>query len=594
MKINKIYQQRLNEIGNEKYFINAHTHIFNANDTPNHLVKRFVIWPFYYLLNTQWAISILKKHRKRQAKKFRYRAKNKIWQKYRSSKSPIFELAKRVFLIVVNIIFFFYALYIIQPIFTFWPIKGWLNGLYENEISQYLLFFPKRFYYISIILFIFLFFKKIKNWFFSLIWKSIKKRLGNDWVEFMLRYRNILLFAGYGNMKGIFNKLKNQYPPGTKFVALPMDMEFMAAGPVKRPYRIQMAQLLKIKKSNSQDIYPFLFAHPKRMIEVHNGKPYFKGNLNGSGKYILGTSEVKDYFENGCTGVKIYPAMGYYPFDETLLPLWLYCAQNNIPITTHCSVGPIFYRGNLKDLEKGKKKTFKRGIDRHPVFDEIIGKNLKGKNKIEPFRLPLHKNRVFQRNFTHPLNYVCLLNETFLKRVLDFHNDSNLNKLFGYDPENNEKKLDRNLSNLKINLAHYGGSENWDEFLAKDRFDEANAIINKPTIGLDLLNRMDNLTILYSLWHYVDWFSIISSMMLSFDNVYTDISYTVHDLKYLNLLSEIMDNKKIGKRILFGTDFYVVSNHKSEKQYWIDMQNTLGHEKWNRLAHTNPKRFLNF
>jgi hypothetical protein len=207
--------------------------------------------------------------------------------------------------------------------------------------------------------------------------------------------------------------------------------------------------------------------------------------------------------------------------------------------------------------------------------------------------LILYKNRIFQRNFTHPLNYVCLLHDPFLKKVLDYHANPDLNKLFGYDIEDKEKLLDRNLSDLKINLAHYGGSENWDEFLKKDRYDEANAIIRYPSKGLDLTNRLNNNTILHSMWHYVDWFSIISSMILSFENVYTDISYTVHDIKYLNLLSEIMDNNKIGERILFGTDFYVVSNHKSEKQYWIDMQNTLGTEKWNKLARTNPKTFLN-
>lgn len=592
MKVNKIYQERLST-KEDSYFINAHTHIFNANDTPIHLAKKFIIWPFYFLLNTQWAIAVLKKYRKRQSKKFRYRAKNKVWQKYLTSKSLFYQYSKRILLIAANIVFFFYTVYLIQPLISFWPVKGWLTAIYENDWVENFLFFKRRFYYLVIVMIVVIFFKDIRSWFFKLIWNNLKKRLGKDLVDFILRYKNILLFAGYGNMKGIFNKLKNQYPPKTKFVVLPMDMEYMKAGSVKRPYTEQMEQLLKIKRKNPNDIYPFLFAHPKRMNKKFKGKLYFSGGLNKQGKYVLNTSLVLDYFNEGCSGVKIYPALGYYPFDEELLPLWLYCAQNNIPITTHCSVGPIFYRGNLKHLEKPSKINPPRGIDRHPVFDEIVGKNSSGKNIIEPLRLPLHRNKVFQRNFSHPLNYICLLHEPFLKKVLDFHSNKDLNKLFGYDLKNKEKPLDRNLDNLKINLAHYGGSENWDEFLRKDRYDEANAIIKKPTIGLDLKKRLDNNTILYSMWHYVDWFSIISSMMMCFDNVYTDISYTAHDLKYLNLLSEIMDNKRIGKRILFGTDFYVVSNHKSEKEFWIDMQNTLGMDKWNRLAKINPKNFLN-
>ena len=592
MKANKIYLARLKSKDN-KYFINSHTHIFNANDAPKYLAKKFLIWPIYYLINTRWAIAILKWHRKRETKKFRYRSRNKVWKHYLSSKSYIFQWVRKIYLLVINVAFFFYLFYLLKPILRFWPVKNWLQVVYESDFAKLFLFFQNKIYYAFLLLSLFLFFKNLRNWITKLVWNSIKKRLGKDLVEFMLRYRNILFFAGYSNTKGIFNKLKNQYPPKTKFVVLPMDMAFMKAGKVERPYTEQMEQLLKIKRQNPNDIYPFLFAHPERMDSKVKGKPHFSGFLNKQGKYELNDSLIKDYFDKGCCGVKIYPALGYYPFNEKLLPLWLYCAQYNIPITTHCSVGPIFYRGSLKELAKHSKNKDKRGIDRHPVFDEIVGKNKEGKNIIEPLRLPLYKNRIFQRNFTHPLNYVCLLHEPFLKKVLDYHANPDLNKLFGYDIEDKEKLLDRNLSDLKINLAHYGGSENWDEFLKKDRYDEANAIIRYPSKGLDLTNRLNNNTILHSMWHYVDWFSIISSMILSFENVYTDISYTVHDIKYLNLLSEIMDNNKIGERILFGTDFYVVSNHKSEKQYWIDMQNTLGTEKWNKLARTNPKTFLN-
>ena len=160
--------------------------------------------------------------------------------------------------------------------------------------------------------------------------------------------------------------------------------------------------------------------------------------------------------------------------------------------------------------------------------------------------------------------------------------------MFGYK----DGDIERDLSKLKINLAHYGSAEMWDKFLSQDRYQEANAIIQDPDNGLHLKTRMDNYAHLYSFWHHVDWFSIISSMMMEFDNVYTDVSYTSHDLSYLSLLSEILDHPKIALHVLFGTDFYVVSNHKTEKQYWIDMQNTLGSGKWQLIANVNPARFL--
>jgi predicted TIM-barrel fold metal-dependent hydrolase len=40
-------------------------------------------------------------------------------------------------------------------------------------------------------------------------------------------------------------------------------------------------------------------------------------------------------------GVKIYPPMGYYPYDKALYPIYEYCEANEIPITAHCLNGGI-------------------------------------------------------------------------------------------------------------------------------------------------------------------------------------------------------------------------------------------------------------
>jgi predicted TIM-barrel fold metal-dependent hydrolase len=77
------------------------------------------------------------------------------------------------------------------------------------------------------------------------------------------------------------------------------------------------------------------------------------------------------------------------------------------------------------------------------------------------------------------------------------------------------------------------------------------------------------------------------------ENIYTDVSYTAHDQKYLNLISEILNDSKIKERIMFGTDFYVVSNHKTEKEFWIDMKHHLDEVKWKMVSYHNSKQFLN-
>lgn len=574
------------ELPNNSFsIINAHTHIFKSDDVPSQLAKKMAPPPIPWLLNTHFIISISLWLKKINKKKHSFTSRNSLWQKYVSSKSLIFQGLRTILLILGNVLFGFYLLYVLQPVFCFSPMEDWLQLLFSNECYKFLLIFNHRISYIWVILFIFLFFEYIRNWFFKLIWALIKRRLGKQWVDLIFRYKNLINFSGYKSMSTVFSKLKLQYPPESKFVVLPMDMHFMNAGKPKRTYRKQMNKLIKIKKNNPDTFYPFIFAHPQRMIEIENRLPHFKGKLNENGQFLLENCDIKSYFEKGCAGVKIYPAIGYYVFDKELLPLWLYCAQNDIPIITHCSVGPIFYRGNLKKLSST--------IDRHPVYTEIVGKNDNGEPMEELLRLPIQKNKVFQRNFTHPLNYLCLLEERLLKKVLDFHKDDELNLLFGYDTENVHKPLKRNLSSLKINLAHYGGSENWDQFLEQDRYNFANNIINSPSTGIDLPEKINNPHIIHSLWHHVDWFSVISSMIINYENVYTDISYTSHDLKYMNLLSQILDHPKISKRVLFGTDFYVVSNHKSEKHYWIDMHQSLGTQKWKLIANENPIHFLN-
>jgi len=43
----------------------------------------------------------------------------------------------------------------------------------------------------------------------------------------------------------------------------------------------------------------------------------------------------------GFKGVKIYPVMGFYPYDERLTPLYEFCQDRGIPLTAHCFHGGI-------------------------------------------------------------------------------------------------------------------------------------------------------------------------------------------------------------------------------------------------------------
>ncbi|MDV7397127.1 hypothetical protein RZS08_37350, partial [Arthrospira platensis SPKY1] len=101
--------------------------------------------------------------------------------------------------------------------------------------------------------------------------------------------------------------------------------------------------------------------------------------------------------------------------EEELLPLWKYAADNGLPILTHCIRGTIYYRG------KKEKKW-----DYHPVFEQPLGGG-----KYGPLMLPQVKNVEYSINFTHPMNYLCLLEEKLLRKLVGQAKDPKIKELFG-------------------------------------------------------------------------------------------------------------------------------------------------------------------
>ena len=378
----------------------------------------------------------------------------------------------------------------------------------------------------------------------------------------------------------------------SKFVVLPMDMEFMAAGKPKQTYLDQLEEINEIfvkSLKNCDKMIPFLFVDPRR-IRGNNGKEFFdweiaEEEVNGVKikKVVLKDCLVKKYLEeekgNKATGnfkgIKLYPALGYYPFDEDLLALYHYCVDHKIPILTHCVKGTIFWRGRIK-----------KEWNTHPVFDRVN----------YPLSTRAQNNYELQENFTHPLNYLVLLENQFLYRVLKKSSNAKLKDLFDFDES--RKYVTNHLSKLAINIAHYGGVEEWEKYLNIDRSEFGFELMENPNKGLSLTTSQSTGNVLLSkpadLYNKkVDWFSIISSMMLQYDNVYSDISYILHSSKMMPLLNDMLiNNEKLAKKILYGTDFFVVRNHKSEKQLYSDLLATIGKEKMDIISCENPSNWL--
>lgn len=226
----------------------------------------------------------------------------------------------------------------------------------------------------------------------------------NDTLD---RYVKFVKIGKLGSQKLIFENCQKFYPSSTQFVILPMDMAFMGAGKVPRPYIEQLSKLAELKNIYSQ-LHPFIHIDPRR-----------EGYLELLKKCV----EEWDF-----VGVKLYPPLGYFPYDERLYPVYEYCQNKGLPIIAHCSpYNPVHFKGKKKDLLELLSKSAS------PIVT-------KGKNRKE-----------LCSNFTHPHNY---------KNVLDDFKD------------------------LKICLAHFGSEYFWEKYIEEPDKEDNWFVIIKEMISI--------------------------------------------------------------------------------------------------------------
>jgi len=151
------------------------------------------------------------------------------------------------------------------------------------------------------------------------------------------------------------------------------------------------------------------------------------------------------------------------------------------------------------------------------------------------------------------------------------------------------------LSHLKLCFGHFGGDDQWARFYERDRDNWSSQLIRNPDRGVSFYTVSDNQLSpgkLEQIWRYADWYTIICSMMLQYPNIYGDLSYIIHNPDIEPLLKQTLSNASLRDRVLFGTDFYVVRNHKSEKNMLGDVLSYLSPTSMDQIARNNPSVFL--
>ena len=221
---------------------------------------------------------------------------------------------------------------------------------------------------------------KVGYFLFSRILKDLNPFSNQDLFE---RYINFVKIGRNKSQEDIYNLLAKEYPYGTNFFVLPMEMSQMGAGRVPREYMKQLEELTALNKKYP-NVLPFVHIDPRNPKYLN----YFNYAMN-----------------NNYYGVKLYPPLGVFPFDERYDSIYATCSEHKKPFISHCTSGnPVFYKGSKSEL----------------------------KDLLKNSRLPIDWNKSKKdlcAYFTHPLNYQWVFEK---------------------------------FPDLKGSLAHFGRENDWD------------------------------------------------------------------------------------------------------------------------------------
>lgn len=332
-----------------------------------------------------------------------------------------------------------------------------------------------------------------------------------------------------------------QYDSQVRIVGLTMNMDFMDNRPSRRQisFESQLEAVKDIKRYYPSNFFPFLGIDPRHksgMDLVNWSKAYFETGLQANGM-------VFPFF----SGIKLYPALGFFAFDPRLNDLYAYAETNQLPVITHVTrVGSQYIGTKISELIPAQPAMLLPDNPSEAVL--TAQETIYTRIRIYREQKWLEDSKIGNNDkacdlFSHPENYVPIL-EKFPK--------------------------------LKICLAHMGGS---------------NEIVDNSKDDPDLqqIRRFDSQL----------WCDRIRDMMVRYPNLYTDISYTLSDLDRPEVLTAILkfmrtedDNGQIlAKRVLFGTDFFMTEQEKRESDlYQLAMQELAEFNQM--ITRDNPAEFL--
>ncbi len=174
----------------------------------------------------------------------------------------------------------------------------------------------------------------------------------------------------------------------------------------------------------------------------------------------------------------------------------------------------------------------RKKVKRKQLRNKCTGEKIKRKG----LGWPYISRKKFAQNYTDPRNYISVL---------------------------------KRFPKLKLCLGHFGGGIEWDKYLASPwKFGRERPDLNT-------------------------WLKVITDDLIEpFDNVYADISYILYNPMYIPLLKVLMQDEKIKRRVLYGSDFYVVIRDLSERSFSLNIRAALNDDLYRQIAEINPEEYL--
>lgn len=177
------------------------------------------------------------------------------------------------------------------------------------------------------------------KWFLERPWmrKVIKRLAGRRGDGTLLRYLQFIEVGTQSTQEEVYRTMRNAYGAlgtGVRFVGLTLNMDHMDTQPSTHA-RIdtQLAEVERVRVDYPNEFFPFVCADPR--------------HLQGAAL----RDWVKAKVERGMFfGIKLYPSLGFFPFDPALDELYRWAAAAGVPVMTHCTRGGSFYTGRMASV----------------------------------------------------------------------------------------------------------------------------------------------------------------------------------------------------------------------------------------------------